>query len=130
MKRLLRLAICLALATTAMSCSDSTGPGSSLAGTYNLRSVNGSTPPVTLCDNTSCYDILSAQIFLDANGNYQSVNRYSDGTETSDGTWQLSGSDLTLIDNSDGYRSYAYISGNDLVFDNLGGSSLTAVYSR
>ena len=131
MKRLLRLAICFALATTAVSCSDSTGPGASLAGTYNLRSLNGSSLPVTLCDlNGACYDVLSAQIFLDANGNYESVNRYSDGTETSDGYWQLSGRDLTLVDNFDGFRSFATVSGNDLVFDNLGGASITAVYSR
>ena len=130
MKRLLSLAICFALATTAVSCSDSTGPGSSLAGNYNLRSLNGSSLPVTLCDNSGCYDVLSAQIYLDANGNYESVNRYSDGTETSDGYWQLSGNTLTLVDGVDGYRSYATISGNDLVFNNLGGSSLTAVYSR
>jgi hypothetical protein len=131
MKRLLVAALlALAVLGTATACTDSTGPGSSLAGTYHLRSVNGSSLPVTLCDNSSCYDVLSAEIDLDANGNYQSINRYSDGTETSNGYWQLSGRDLTLVDNFDGFQSYATISGDDLVFTNLGGSSLTAVYSR
>jgi hypothetical protein len=129
-KRLLNLALFAALATAAVSCSDSTGPGDSLAGTYSLRAINGSSLPVTLCGSNTCYDVLSAEVSLDANGNYQSITRYSDGNETATGYWSLSGNQLTLVDNYDGYQSFATVSGNQLVFTNLGETSMTAVYER
>jgi hypothetical protein len=130
MKRLLVTLFAFALLGTATACSDSTGPGSSLAGTYSLQTVNGQSLPVTLCSGGFCYDVLSAEIHLDSNGNYSSISRYSDGNETASGYWTLSGSQLTLVDDFDGYQSYATISGNQLVFSNLGGTSTTAVYTR
>jgi hypothetical protein len=130
MKRLLVAVLALTLLGTASACNDSTGPGSSLAGTYSLRTVNGQQVPVTLCGNGYCYDVISAEINLDANGNYSSTSRYSDGTESATGYWQLTGSNLVLVDNYDGFRSYATFSGNDLVFTDLGGTAMTAVYRR
>ena len=129
MKRLLVLVLSLAL--TAAACTDSTGPGDSLAGTYQLESVNGASLPVTICGQGPCYDILSADITLFSNGRYQSTNRYRDGTESADGTWLLSGNNLALIDSFDGYESYATVSGRRLTFSVPSGNGFyTAVYSR
>jgi hypothetical protein len=131
MKRLLVLALALALGLTASACTDSTGPGDALAGNYSLQTVNGEHLPVTFCDAGSCYDILSAEITLYSNGTYQSINRYSDGNETASGNWVLSGNNLTLIDDFDGFQSAATVSGNQLTFFvNSAAGSYTAVYSR
>jgi hypothetical protein len=130
-KRLFSLALFAALATTVVSCSDSTSPSASLAGTYSLRTVNGSSLPVTLCCDAfgAPYQLLSAEISLDANGNYSSVDRYSDGTQTATGYWTLSGDQLTLVANA-GFQTFATVSGNQLVLTNVGGTSMTAVYQR
>src|SRR5260370_20868 len=78
-KRLLRLAMFLALATTAVSCTDSTGPGDSLSGTYTLSTINGVTPPVLVYQDASVRsEVVAAQIVLDAAGNYQGTTRYRD----------------------------------------------------
>ena len=131
MKRLLVLALFLVMGVAATSCTDSTNPSDSLAGTYSLRSVNGSSLPVTICPQSSpCYQVLSAEISLDTYGNYQSISRYSDGNESATGTWSLSGNQLTLIDSFDGYASTATVSGSSLAFTNLSGSTYSAVYTK
>lgn len=131
MKRLLVLALSLAIGLTATACTDSTGPSDSLAGTYQLESVNGSPLPVTICGAGPCYDVLSADITLFSNGSYQSTNRYSDGIERADGTWLLSGNNLVLVDSFDGYESFATVSGRRLTFSVPSGNGFyTAVYSR
>ena len=130
MKRLLGLALFAVLATGAVSCSDSTGPGDALAGTYSLRSVNNTALPVRICD-VSCYDVLSGEILLESNGRYSSITRYSDGNEPADGTWSLTGNTLTLTDSFDGFQTFATVSGDQLILSiPTSGGSLTAVYSR
>ncbi len=131
MKRLFVAVLAFTLLGTASACTDATGPGGALAGTYSLRTVNGAQLPVTLCGTGSCYDVLSAEITLDANGNYQEINRYSDGTDYGTGYWTLSGSQLTLVNDAGG-STYATVSGNSLLFPDLftGSNTISAVYSR
>jgi hypothetical protein len=107
-KRLLSLALLAALATTAVSCSDSTGPGSAIAGTYTLRSIDGVQIPVQL----SGYQVLGGQIVLDAAGNYAGITtiRQTNGftfDDRIDGYWTVSGNQINLYDESD--PSFPYI---------------------
>jgi hypothetical protein len=97
-KRLLSLALLAVLATGAVSCADSTGPGSAIAGTYTLQSVGGTQPPVQLVG----YQVISSEMVLDAAGNYSSftTERDSFGTQTYriDGYWSVSGNQIYLYD--------------------------------
>lgn len=138
MKRLLVLALALALGVTATACSDSTSPGASIAGTYSLQTINGQPLPVVVNSSGSPYsEVLSSQISLDANGNYNSLTRYRDTYPgglpnlvdvSATGYWTLSGSQITLTEI--GYPndpSYGTISGNRITFVDFG---FTLVYTR
>ena len=142
MKRLLSLALFAALAASAVSCSDSTGPGDSLAGTYTLRSINGVTPPVVTYQDASVREeVVSGQILLDAAGNYQGTTRYRDTytgsqpqlvDDVTTGYWTLSGNQIALTDQD--YPNdpfYGTVSGNTITLvDNSGGINFTLVYSK
>jgi hypothetical protein len=130
----------MALTTTltAAGCSDSTGPGASLAGTYALRSVNGVTPPVTVIATTGyTLDVLAGSIVLDAQGNYTGTIRYretysgSAPTQYDDtivGYWTLSGNQLTLVDTQAATSYYATVSGSTITLTD--GSGYTEVYGK
>ena len=141
MKRLLVLALTLAFGLGATSCSDSTGPGSDIAGVYSLRTVNGITPPIIIYqDATVRVEVIAGEIVLDANGNYQGTTRYrtTQGafSEIEDdviiGYWTLSGNQIALTDRD--YPNDPYIgtiSGNTITLSDFGGGgSYTEVYSR
>ena len=80
-----RLAM-FALAGTLAACNlDSTGPNGSVAGTYQLRTINGQQLPYTF---SSGLRLLSDDITLYSNGTYEDVSRYSDGsTDVDDGEY-------------------------------------------
>lgn len=136
MKRLLVLALSLALGLTATACSDSTGPGDSIAGTYTLQSINGQPLPF-LVDNSGNpnSEVVLAQVNLDASGNYSSLTRYRDTypnqqpilvDETFTGFWTLSGSQITLTE--PGFApTYGTISNNRITISDFG---FTLVYVR
>ena len=141
MKRLLVLALTIAFGLGATSCSDSTGPGSNLAGIYTLRSVNGVTPPVTL-DQFGTYrlEVLAGEIQLDANGNYQGTTRYRETSgafqEIYDdvivGYWTLSGNQIALTDINFPNDPYiGTIDGNSITLTDFGPSgTITQVFTR
>jgi hypothetical protein len=142
MKRLLVLALTLAFGLGATSCSDSTGPGSAVAGVYMLRNVNGITPPVTIYqDATYRVDVLAGEIELDANGNYRGTTRYQEFDhgiaqqpydETIVGYWTLSGNQIALTDRDFPNDPYVgTINGNSITLSDFGaGGTYTEVYSR
>jgi hypothetical protein len=106
-KRLFRLALFAALATTAVSCTDSTGPGSAVAGTYTLRSIGGIQPPVLV----NGYTVISGRITLDAAGNYSGVTtlQQPNGAQFDDridGYWTVSGNQIALYDQLDQNNPY------------------------
>jgi len=106
-KRLFRLALFAALATTAVSCTDSTGPGSAIAGTYTLRSIGGTAPPVLV----NGYTVIAGQITLDAAGNFTGITtlRQSNGVQFDDridGYWTVSGNQIALYDQLDQNNPY------------------------
>jgi hypothetical protein len=132
-KRLLSLALLTVLATGAVSCTDSTGPGSAVAGTYTLRTVGGVQPPVQL----SGYQVLGGQIVLDASGNFSSVTteRDSFGTQNSyrmDGYWTLSGNQIALYDQTNPNFPYVGTIDNNtiVIYANNSGSGYDEVYSK
>ena len=142
MKRLLSLAMFFALATTAVSCTDSTGPGDSLSGTYTLSTINGVTPPVLVYQDASVRsEVVAAQIVLDAAGNYQGTTRYRDTytgqqpqlvDDVITGYWTLSGNQLALTDNQYPNDPYiATVSGGTITLtDYTTGSGYVLVYSK
>lgn len=80
---MLRRLVMLALACTTMAaCSaDSTGPNGSVAGTYNLRRINGQLLPYTL---PSGRQLISDQLTLHYDGTYEDVSQYSNASSTFD----------------------------------------------
>jgi hypothetical protein len=131
-KRLLSLALFAVLATTAVSCADSTGPGTAIAGTYTLQSVGGVQPPVQL----NGYQVISSQIVLDAAGNYSSftTERNNLGTQTYeiDGYWTVSGNQIFLYDQNFPTDPYiGQISNNTIIiYANNSGSGYDEIYAR
>jgi hypothetical protein len=132
-KRLLSLALLAVLATGAVSCADSTGPGTAVAGTYTLRSVNGVQPPVQLTG----YQVISSRIVLDAAGNYSgfTTEQNNFGTQTNyriDGYWSVSGNQIYLYDQTDPNFPYVGTIDNDtIVIDaSNSGSGYEEVYSK
>jgi hypothetical protein len=72
-----RLAM-FALATTMAACSlDSTGPNGSVAGTYTLRTINGSPLPYTFSGGLR---LVSDDLTLYSDGTYEDVSRYDTGS--------------------------------------------------
>jgi hypothetical protein len=85
MRRALVLAAALALSACNM---DATAPGTSVEGSYTLRTINGSSLPYTF--NTGL-TLTSEVLTLYRDGTYQDLSRYSDGS--------------TFVDSGD-YTSY------------------------
>jgi hypothetical protein len=132
-KRLLSLALFTVLATTAVSCTDSTGPGTAVAGTYTLRSVGGTPMPVQF----TTYRVISSEITLDATGNFSSFTTEQDnfGTQTSyriDGYWTVSGNQISLYDQNDPNFPYVGSITNSTItiFGGSSGSGYDEVYSK
>jgi hypothetical protein len=132
-KRLLSLALFAVLATGTVSCTDSTGPGSAIAGTYTLRTVGGTQVPVQL----SGYQVIAGQIYLDANGDYTGITTIRQGGGTQfddriDGYWSVSGDQINLYDQTDPDFPYVGTISNNtitiLAFNS--GSGYDEVYSR
>jgi len=122
----------LAVATLAvLGCgSDSTGPIASVAGTWNLQTINGSPMPFTVLFTASPLyrlEILGDSFVANANGTYIETAsvRETDGstvttsTATDVGTWVQNNNAIALTA-SDGTVSSAAISG-DIITANESG---------
>lgn len=141
MKRLLSFALVAVTSLSAAACGDlGTGPAS-FAGRYDLRSLNGQSVPATLYYNSASdhIEILASDITLYDDGSYTDFTRVQDTQfgptqvydETTQGTWSLSGSDLTLADRFDRtHVTYATIANGRLVIDRFGGYNARAEYVR
>ena len=133
MKRLLVLALSLAIGFTATACSESTGPGDALSGTYMLRTIGGAAPPVTL----GTFEVIAGRIILDANGNYVGITtlRRSGGStfdDRIDGYWTVSGNQIYLTDQFDPNNPYiGTVSDRTITISGFNsGSGYDEVYSR
>ena len=133
MKRLLVLALSLALGFTATACTDSTGPGDAISGTYVLQTIGGATLPVTLGNE----QVIAGRIILDRNGDYLGITtlRQNGGSQFDDridGYWTVSGNQIYLTDQFDPSRPYIGIVSNRTItisgFNS--GSGYDEVYSK
>ncbi len=142
MKHLLSYALVALTTVSAVGCRDlGTGPSASLAGTYTLRTLGGQQPPATLYYHGSSdhVEILSSQLTLREDGTYSDATRVQDThfgptfvtAEYTEGSWLLSGSDLTLADRNDPtHVTYAFVSNGRISIDQFSGYPVTAEYVR
>ena len=132
-----RLVALLALVTLSACGSDSTtSPNSAaIAGTYSLKTVNGSALPFLIQSGTNSVKITSDAITIadggtwSENGAYtQTINGQTSNQVVSDGgTWVRAGTQLTLV-SSDSSTSYSgTFTGSSL---NLGDGTLSFVFSK
>ena len=140
MKRLLSFAFLAVTTLTAAACGDLTGPAS-FSGRYTLQSINAQPLPASLYyTNASDHiEILASEIALFDDGTYTDYTRiqdtqfgpmrvYDDNTQ---GTWVLSGSQLTLSDRYDRTNvTYATLASGRIVIDRFGGYNARAEYVR
>lgn len=127
MRRLLSLA--LVFAAIACGSDNSTTPTqASVAGTWTLKTVNGSPLPVTLATSPAKIELLSDVVTATANGTWTSSQqvRTTIGTQattstTNDaGTYTLSGNNVAILSSSAGSTAQA---------GTLNGNTLTLVTS-
>ena len=121
------------------ACSDSSGPGASIHGTYTLRTVNGQSLPATVFqDVTGRVEITSGSLTLNSNNTFSSIIsfRLVSGTttitdsETTTGTFSQSGNTVTFVD-SDGETVTMTRSGNTLTFvETEDGITFTFVFQK
>jgi hypothetical protein len=132
------MALVLATTLTAAGCSDSTGPAGALAGTYTLRSIDGSPLPVAYFGPGYTDEVIAGRIDLDAQGNYIGTTTYrrtytsgpppAQFDDTIIGYWTLSGNQITLVDTQSGVQYYGTVSGSTItISDPYNG---TQVYSK
>jgi hypothetical protein len=135
MRRLLSLTLALALIACGDDDSTSVPTNASVAGTWNLQTVNGSALPFTLSASSPKIELLSSSVNVTANGTWTSTTqtRTTIGTQattassTQSGTYTLSGSAVS-IRSTDGTTVQAgSVSGNTLTLAQTG---LTFVYQK
>ena len=125
MKLFARLAVMAAMVVAVGACSDSSGPdeGGSIAGTYSLRTVNGSNLPFTVVQLPEFkVEVVSDVVTLNANNTFSEVftSRTTEGTtvttesETTTGTYTLTGSLLRMTDTEGNVITAAFSAGNTL----------------
>jgi len=115
--------VCTATAVFLAGCGsdDSTGPTQSVAGTWNLTTVNGSPLPFTI-QATPKIEVLSDQLVVSANGTFteSTQTRTTNGTSVSlqtlpdGGTYTLNGTAATFIFN-DGTTGAGTVTGTGLI---------------
>ena len=126
-----RIALFVAVIALA-ACNDATSPNGSAAGTYSLRTINGSNLPYTISDGSV---LVSDQLILDSNGRYTDDANFSGGGGIhEEGSWSINNNLITFNDETDGINYTASLSGSVLTetFNNgsTGGGSVTEVFER
>jgi hypothetical protein len=108
MRRFLLTVAAAATTLTGAACTDSTGLGSNVAGSYELRTINGRGLPVQLDSRTYEGGVLE----IDSDGTFVEVlqfREFGDPLSTQQqfpGTWERSGSEIRL-DYNDGTTYFA-----------------------
>jgi hypothetical protein len=137
MRRLLAVAVLLASASC--SSDSSTNPTASLAGTWNLSTVNGSPLPFLLQEldlqattPTPRVELLNDQIIAASAGTFTETAdaRITDATGpltvhfADKGTWALSGNAITFHFDSDGSSGTGTLNGNSFTIGEVGFASV------
>ena len=122
-----------------IACSDdddATGITGDIAGTYTLRTINGQNLPFTLITQTGyTLEVISDQYALNGDGTFSSAVTFREtengavttSTDSYTGTWQRSGSNITLSSTDYGLETAAFSGGNTLTFTS---GTNSAVYRK
>ena len=98
MRRFLLTTAAVAGTLVSAACGDSTGLSSNVAGSYELQTINGRSLPVSAGSDV----IESAEIELDADGDFVEIVRYDFGSpDVFTGTWERNGDEI-IFDYNDG----------------------------
>jgi hypothetical protein len=115
------------ISATACNANDATSPTVSIAGTWSLRTLNGSPLPTAVSSNTS---IISEQLTLNNDGSYSDVAAYTDGTTFNEfGYYSVNNNLITFNDQTDRITYSGSISGNVLTEVSSNGQ-FTSVYQK
>jgi hypothetical protein len=99
MRRFLLTTAAVATTLVGAACGDSSGLGSNVAGTYELRTINGQSLPVTLGSRT----FEAGELLLDSGGEFVETLQFRDfgstfsTTQDYEGTWERNGSEIELF---------------------------------
>ena len=127
------LSLLMALATVACSSDDSTGPDTSVEGTWTLQSVNGSDLPYVVAQAGSDKVEVTADVLTVASGGafteITSIRVTSGGNVTTQsipdaGSYTVNGTAVTFTFQSDGSSGTGTLSGNTLTVATQGVSLL------
>jgi hypothetical protein len=134
------LMVSIALALTLTACggdSGTTAPtNASLAGTWNLQTVNGAPLPFVFFQaGTDKEEITGDQFTFTSSGSFSQITtlrhtvngQVSTETDTDAGTYSLNGTAIVVTFNSDGSSSTGSVSSNTITVTDQG---LVAVYKK
>ena len=133
MRRLLALALLIASASSCSSDSSTSPTVESLAGTWNLSTVNGTSLPFILQTTNPKVELLDDQIIASAAGTFTETGnaRFTEMSGsvthvpfTDSGTWTLNGTAVTFHFNSDGTSGTGTLNGNSFTIGEVGFSSV------
>ena len=135
--RKLRLAL---IALAVLACGgDSTAPtNASVAGTWSLRSINGSALPFVVFQDATSKEELTSDVFtFTSSGTFTEhttiretlSSQVTTTDQTDDGTYTLNGTAITVHFNSDGSNMTGSVSGNTITVTDSG-SGLVGVYQK
>ena len=131
-----RIMMVLALAAAAACGDSSTGISGSVAGTYTLRSINGTVLPYTvLSSGTTKIEVIDDVITLNTNGTYTETGHTrtttngsaSTDTGTDTGTYTTAGTSITLRSSGDGTTTVGTVNAGTLTIVDQG---LSAVFTQ
>lgn len=120
--------LALLLVPMMIACSDdddATGITADMAGTYTLRTINGQNLPFTVINQPGhTLEVTADQYVLNADGTFNSTVSFREtengtvttSTDSYSGTWQRSGSTITLTSADYGLESATFSGGNTLTF--------------
>ena len=115
----------LAIGLAACNDSNSVGPTANVAGLYSLRSINGTSLPVTFSNGRT---LMSDVLTLNADGTFSDDAQFSDGSvEVEQGFYTNNNGAIDFTDTDTGERFSASLSGTVLTEFVSG---LTEVYQR
>ena len=104
-------ALVLALGLAACA-NDSTAPSTSVDGSYNLKSVNGTTLPYTFGNGLQ---LVNEQLVLNTDGSFTDASQYSNGqTSVDSGYWTNLNGSITFNDVTAGFTYQGSLSGTVL----------------
>jgi hypothetical protein len=125
MRRFTIATLALAFSLAACNDSNSVGPTASVAGLYSLRTINGSSLPVTFSDGSR---LMSDVLTLNNDGTFSDVAQFDDGSVSAQqGFYTSNNGAINFTDRDTGQTFTASLSGTILT-EFVGG--LTEVYQR